>query len=245
MIGNDLGACDTIRATIEQYCHDMVFQGMAPDPAYTTSNGSQHPDMIFWDAQDSIATRHVAADTFPSETINVLLLKEPLAAHAQLARPAWSTVHACLHKPLYVPELLIALSNGRSMMELRRGFLAQQKALERIMNRQSDPGMVGIPTEEGMEFIPAQDIVRCEGLNKYTLIVTASNAQIVSSYNIGEFAKILQVYGFFAPHKSHLVNLRCIRKLTHENQIILKDGTQVPLSRRRRLDFVQRFRGGK
>jgi two-component system, LytTR family, response regulator len=93
-----------------------------------------------------------------------------------------------------------------------------------------------------MDFLPASDIVRCEGLNKYTLIVTTQKTQLLSSYNIGEFAKTLQLYGFFSPHKSHLINLRCIRRLTVENQIILYDGSQVPLSRRRRLEFIQRFR---
>lgn len=80
-------------------------------------------------------------------------------------------------------------------------------------------------------------------MNKYTMILTTDNRRIVSSYNIGEFAKLLFIYGFYAPHKSHLINLRWIKKLTIENQIILQDGSSVPLSRRRKCEFVQRFRG--
>jgi two-component system LytT family response regulator len=114
--------------------------------------------------------------------------------------------------------------------------------LHKILDRQNNPGVVGIPTDQGMEFIAAKDILRCEGLNKYTLIVCSDGLQLVSSYNIGEFAKQLQPFSFFAPHKSHLVNLAFIKRLNCENQIVLRDGTAVPLSRRRRLEFLQRFR---
>ncbi len=242
MIGSDAQACDTIRGTIQQYCSDIAFQGMATEPKAAWHGMHAAPDLIFWDHQGSLAQRHATLDTFPSSVINVLLLDEPLRGEAAINRATWSSVHTCLYKPLQVPELLISISNGRSMVELRRAFQAQQERLDKIIERQANPGIVGIPTDNGIEFLPACEIVRCEGLNKYTKIVTAHPCPLVSSYNIGEFAKLLQAYGFFAPHKSHLVNLRCIRRLTLENQIILHDGSQVPLSRRRRLDFISRFR---
>jgi two-component system, LytTR family, response regulator len=243
MIGNDAQSCDTIRGTIEEFCRDIEFHGMATDLRNAPTRGNNAPDLIFWDSQGNLAARHVAADSFPSGVINVLLLDQPLPARPTGARTIWASVHTCLYKPLQVPDLLITLSNGKSMVELRKAFQNQQDILERIMERQNNPEIVGIPTEEGMEFLPAKEIVRCEGLNKYTMILTRDNAQLVSSYNIGEFAKILHAYGFFSPHKSHLINLRCIRRLTNENQIVLHDGSQVPLSRRRKLEFVQRFRG--
>lgn len=243
LIGEDAKACDAIQGAIAQYCRDIVFQGMTPAPK--AASGQDLADLIFWDARGQAATQHAAQDSFPSTAINVLLLDEPLPAQTGTADGhAWSSVHTCLYKPIRVPELLIALSNGRSLLELRRAFQSQQRALERIIERQNNPGIVGIPTEEGLELMPASDIMRCEGLNKYTMIVTTNKERLISSYNIGEFCKILQMFGFFSAHKSHLVNLRCVRRLTNENQLVLHDGSLVPLSRRRRLDFLQRFREG-
>ena len=98
--------------------------------------------------------------------------------------------------------------------------------------------MVGIPTTDGIDFMNPEDIVRCEGLQKHTLIVTVGY-EFISSYNIGEFIKILKPHGFFATHKSHLVNLKHIRKLNTEGSICMDDGSYVPLSRRRRRTFLE------
>ncbi len=243
MIGNDTVACDTIRSAIQQFCSDVEFRCLSSEAGEALTTNTPVPDLIFWDAAGNLASRHVEADTFPSGSLNVLLIDETLPARAVGAGANWASVHNCLRKPLQVADLLITLSNGRSLVELRRALLQQQVLLHNIMARQINPGIVGIPTEDGMEFLPAQEILRCEGLNKYTKIVTNRQGSIISSYNIGEFAKMLQTFGFFACHKSHLINLRCIKRLTIENQIILHDGSCVPLSRRRRLEFVQRFRG--
>lgn len=242
LIGEDSQACDTIRTAIEQHFAEMVFQGMAPahpgaDP------GHRAPDLIIWDAQGQATQQLMATDTFPRQSVNVLLLDHPIYNELRKTKTELSSLQACLHKPLYEEELLITLLNGRHLIELRRTLEDQARMLAQVLTHQGNPGMVGIPTEAGMEFLMAEEIIRCEGLNKYTMILTTSGTKLVSSYNIGEFAKILLCHGFYSPHKSHLVNLRCIRRLTDENQIILRDGSQVPLSRRRRLDFLQRFRG--
>jgi hypothetical protein len=242
LIGNDTCTCDIIRGTIEHFCRDVSFRGMISDLSSVPDRGSSAPDLIFWDAEGSLAERHLSADAFPREAINVLLLNPLTHALAGDQRPTLASVHACLYKPLQVSDLLITLLNGRSFVELRRAFQHQQEMLSQILERQNNPGIVGIPMENGMEFLPARSIVRCEGLNKYTMIITDQKGQLVSSYNIGEFHKLLHQHGFFAPHKSHLINLRCIRRLTNENQIVLQDGSLVPLSRRRRMEFVQRFR---
>jgi two-component system, LytTR family, response regulator len=236
MVGEDIQACETIRHTMHQHCRDIAFKGMTIEPSRIWL-GDQGPDLVFWDEGSHAATRHLLEGSLPLGHMNLMLVQggsEP--------RQPWGSMHVCLRKPLLEQELLRAIAQSRIMVEMRRSLETHQRLLDKLMMRQPMGALVGIPTEDGMEFLPPNTLLRCEGVNKYTLIQTCDGSQMISSYNIGEFAKLLQHHGFFAPHRSHLINLAHIRKLTLDNLIILTDGSQVPLSRRRRQEFVDLFK---
>lgn len=99
--------------------------------------------------------------------------------------------------------------------------------------------LIGIPTMEGIEFLSVQEIIRFEGLQKCTRTISTRKKDLISSYNIGEFRKMLEEYGFYACHKSHLINLMHVRKITKEGFVFLIDNIGVPLARRKRLEFLQ------
>jgi two-component system LytT family response regulator len=100
--------------------------------------------------------------------------------------------------------------------------------------------LIGIPTMEGYEFIMTNEVIRCEGLQKCTRVITTTKTDIVSSYNIGVFIKLLEPYNFFSPHKSHLINLLFIKRYLREGTIVLKDNSCVPVSKRRKSEFIGR-----
>ncbi|MCX2743864.1 LytTR family DNA-binding domain-containing protein [Mangrovivirga sp. M17] len=99
--------------------------------------------------------------------------------------------------------------------------------------------LIGVPTIEGIEFIDTNKVVRCEGLQKCTRIITTDKTDIISSYNIGEFKKILLNLGFFCCHKSHLINLKFVKKYTKEGFLFFNANSKpVPLARRRKIEFL-------
>ena len=88
-----------------------------------------------------------------------------------------------------VQNALIRLKNKAQRAEL-------EKLIKELRYSNSNNKLVGIPTIEGFEFLKVSDIIRCEGLQKCTRIVTIDRSDIISSYNIGEFRKILENYQF-------------------------------------------------
>lgn len=123
-------------------------------------------------------------------------------------------------------------------------------SLEDVIRKSNDPTshrddillphtkLIGIPTIEGIDFLYSHEIIRCEGLQKCTRIVSTRGSAMVSAYNIGEFKKLLEAYGFFSCHKSHLINLMHVKKLTREGFVYLSDNGAVPLARRKRIEFL-------
>lgn len=138
-------------------------------------------------------------------------------------------------KPVQREELILAINNA----EQRILFKEQNKRLN-AKQPSCVKDIIGIPAIEGLEFIPISNIIRCEGLQKCTRVITTERQDIISSYNIGEFKKLLEPCGFYAPHKSHLINLRKIKKFHKDGTIKMVDLSSVPVSRRRKADFLTR-----
>ena len=100
---------------------------------------------------------------------------------------------------------------------------------------------IGIPTAKGLEFVRTQDIIRCEGIQKITKIYIHPQKSLLSSYNIGKYIQLLEPYGFFTAHKSHLINLDFILRYHKEGTITMEDLSTVPVSKRRRSSFLDQL----
>ncbi len=142
-------------------------------------------------------------------------------------------------KPIQNDDLIKAVENARQRIVQKKENERNKVLLNNILNPGKRNNKIGIPTMEGLEFVEAGNIIRCEGLQKCTRIVTRDEKDIISSYNIGEFIRLLEPYGFFATHKSHLINLTTIKKYNKEGTVVLDDGSAVPVSKRRKADFLK------
>ena len=141
-----------------------------------------------------------------------------------------------LLKPVQEKEL------NQLMEECEKAFLPFEVGEKKASKQDLQDQIICIPTIEGAEFLKPEDIIRCEGLQKCTRIVTHKRSDIISSYNIGIFRKLLGDLGFTQPHKSHLINLRYIVKYHREGNITMQDNSSVPLSRRRKRDLFKHMR---
>lgn len=144
-------------------------------------------------------------------------------------------------KPISDKDMFLAIRNAKMRINDKKGN-ENKNAVFNYFQTQIPPNhMIGIPTMEGFEFIPIHDIIRCEGLQKCTKIVTKKGINLISSYSIGEFKKILEKHYFFSPHKSHLINLFYITKYSRIGLVQLADNSQVPVSRRKRSQFLEKL----
>lgn len=144
-------------------------------------------------------------------------------------------------KPLNVNDIVASVGSAI------RKFTQRTFYRTAIASPQETPGLphtklFGVPTLEGIDFLYVHEIVRCEGLQKCTRVVSTRKVNMISSYNIGEFRKLLEPYGFFACHKSHLINLMHVKKFTREGFIYLIDNIAIPLARRKRLEFLDQIK---
>ena len=158
---------------------------------------------------------------------------------------AISAIHqdACgfILKPLNVNDIVVAVGSAIRKFS-QRTFYRTATSSPQEATTLPHTRLFGIPTLEGIDFLYVHEIVRCEGLQKCTRVVSTRKVNMISSYNIGEFRKLLEAHGFFACHKSHLINLMHVKKFTREGFIYLIDNVAIPLARRKRLEFLDQIK---
>jgi two-component system, LytTR family, response regulator len=143
-----------------------------------------------------------------------------------------------LFRPIEEETFVSTVVRAKERILVKEESKRNKQLLEKLIVEKKTEELIGIPTIEGYEFIKANEIIRCEGLQRCTRVVTVTKTDIVSSYNIGEFISLLEPYHFFSPHKSHLINLGFVRKYLREGTIVLEDKTCIPVAKRRKSEFL-------
>ncbi len=197
------------------------------------------PDLVFLNANIFLAQEIQNLYLFSEASFDIILLTDSEVVSSQTIN---YSLAGCLTKPLKHQELNQVISKAKKKIFERKENQQNEKPVQRIFPHQEQHDLIGIPTMEGYEFIAVNKIIRCEGLQKCTRIITCTRTDIVSSYNLGEFRKILEVYGFFLLHRSYLINLIHIKKYYKEGTVTMIDNTSIPVAKRRKEEFLKRIK---
>jgi two-component system LytT family response regulator len=84
--------------------------------------------------------------------------------------------------------------------------------------------------------VEIEDIIRCEADGNYTKICLINGELILTSKTLKEYDTMLMEFNFERVHNSHLVNMRHIKKYLNKESgyLQLSDGTQIPVSQRKK-----------
>jgi len=144
-----------------------------------------------------------------------------------------------LLKPVRSDDLIQAVDKAIRRKE-EREKLVRYDILKHNLNHMGDQqSKIAIPGSQAYDFVTVENIIRCEGWQKYTKIYLQDGACIVSSYNLGVYRQVLKPYEFYDCHKSHLINKNKIKRYMKEGIVVMSDDSEVPVSRRKKEDFVE------
>lgn len=134
---------------------------------------------------------------------------------------------------------------------------AVEKVAERIREKQENHRMkqlyhnlnqpgnsrIGLPAGDRIEYADVGKIVRCQGEGNYTHIWFNDGKHLLVAKTLVEFEDLLQEFGFVRTHKTHLVNLKHVMAYLKSGSLLnLRNGEQIPVSRRRKEKVMERLR---
>jgi len=141
-------------------------------------------------------------------------------------------------KPISDADILTATNNALSRIKEKNQLSRNIQLLDNLAKNNSSSQKIGVPFENEIIFLKIDDILYCKGEAGYTNIV-CKKKNYTSSYSIGTFNSLLEKFNFFSTHKSYIVNLTHISSYKKEGTVILDEVHTIPVSTRRKKQFLQ------
>lgn len=139
-----------------------------------------------------------------------------------------------LLKPIDIDELKSAVDR-HIQRRLSNHNVSQQyrNLVQNLHNKSVDNFTLTVGGSQGMKFFRVNEIVRLEGERNYTNFYLSGNRTCLSSKTLKEYEELLADKGFVRAHKSHMVNVACIKNISGDGFLIMDDDSRVEISRRR------------
>ncbi len=111
--------------------------------------------------------------------------------------------------------------------------------LSTVKERKIEKVLLG--TSEGIHVVKLSEISHIEAEGSYSNIFLINKERLIVSKNMKELESLLDPNLFFRTHQSHIVNLNFVKKILKDEGglILLQDNSKVPISRRRKEDFLK------
>lgn len=194
------------------------------------------PDLVFMDINLSNGSGFSVLENVDNLNFNVVFV----TAYNQYAIKAFNySAIGYVLKPIDLEEIRSAIDRARPKSDESQII----KTLLENYSKKEEDRKIAIPESDGITFVKVNEIVRCQSDNNYTNIYLKNGSKILSSKTLKKYQDLLPEELFFRIHQSHIVNLNEVARLLKEEggYIIMNDGTQLEIARRRKEDLLMRL----
>lgn len=238
IIDDELESRNTINNILKNFCENISVVGQAGNVAEGIKIiSNEKPDVVFLDIQMPDGTGFDLLEKIAPVEFNVIFV----TAYDQYALKAikFSALDYIL-KPVD-PQQLIDAAN--KIKEPGSDVNTITHKIQTLLRNKNGFERITLPTFEGFRFINIKDIIRCEADNNYTNFYLNSGEKILVTKTLKEYDETLSGLDFVRVHQSHLVNIKFVDRYIKGDggTLVMADGSQVDVSRRRKDDFLSRM----
>lgn len=143
-----------------------------------------------------------------------------------------------LVKPIDIQEFERALMKFKNKSQ--KGGEHFRQLIENL-SLPKEKSKIALPSFTGYTFVNIMDIIRCESDNTYTTFFLKDKRKVIVSRTLKDCEEMLEGYGFYRIHNSHLINLEFLAEYIkgEGGQVKLTDGAVLDVSRRRKDGFLR------
>ena len=226
-------ARNVLKSLLAQYCQDVMVCAEADD-VVSGKNMIEtfRPDLVFLDIEMPGGSGFKLLSSIDNIDFEVVFI----TAYEQFAIKAIR--HDALDyilKPIDPKELVAAVEKVKEAKYKKTLKKQYDSLLKNLDPEQLVVRKISLSTADKIHLIDVDDIIRCESDNYYTIIYFKDGTSLMVSKTLKEMDQKLQEYDFVRTHKSHLVNMRCIKNfIKDEMMVVMTDDTKVPVSKRKK-----------
>jgi two-component system LytT family response regulator len=239
IIDDEPNAREIISTTLLSVCKNAQVCGTADSVKSGIKAIEQfQPDIVLLDVQMPDGTGFELLSKLKEIDFKVIFI----TAHQEFAMQAikFSALDFIL-KPVDGEELLAAIKKAEETIE-QKNISVNMSALQSNMQHASKENKkLILKSSDHIHAINVKDIIRCESEGNYTRFMMGDGKKLLATKILKEFDEMLQGYGFFRVHQSHLINIDFFEtyKKADGGTIIMKDQSKIPLASRKKDAFLK------
>lgn len=146
-----------------------------------------------------------------------------------------------LLKPIDPIKLIEAIEKARQAVEHQNLGMKLNALFANLDGSNTESKKLVLKTAENIYIISTADIIRCESDCGYTQFFIMDGKKILVSRNLKDYEAMLNGFGFYRIHQSHLINLKYIDHYSKLDggAVVMKDKANIPVARRKKEDFLK------
>jgi two-component system LytT family response regulator len=239
IVEDELAAREVLKNYLSKYCPQVEVVGEAQNikEAVPLLHELQ-PQLVFLDVEMPFGNAFdvlEACKDLHFETIFVTAFSEySLKALNQSAA-------YYLLKPISIEELIVAVNKVHHQILNHEIFNRNRIIVENFKETKPEKQQVILPTLEGFEVVKMEEIVRLRGNGNFTDLYLHNGSKKMVCRFLKHFSEILPL-PFIRVHKSHIINLNCVKSYNKGGIITLNDATEIEVSPTYKEDFLRNFK---
>jgi len=240
IVDDKTASIELLRWMIKEHCPQIteVVTATSAAEAFPVLNSYQ-PDLLFLDIQMPQQTGFDLLTMVKHWTFEVIFT----TAYNEYAIQAIRlTALDFLLKPIQAADLTKAVERYLIRKQYEGDRAMQYQAFVQNISSTGQPQKLALPGIEDIQYVAVSDIIRLQADRNYTRLFFTNGKSYLASKTLLEFEKALKDCGFIRVHKSHLVQQGKIKSFDREGILLLEDGSEVEVSRRRKEMVLRLFR---
>ena len=239
IVDDEQSARENIKSIIELSCKEKIDFAEASNVADGVRKvEEEHPDIVLLDINLPDGSGFDMLQKIKYTNFKLIFI----TAYEEFALKAFDfSAIDYIMKPVNPEKLVSAVQKASEMVDTESLNL-KLKALFTNINTQSDlHKKLVLKTSDNIFIVDTKEIIRCESEESYTKFFLTDNKHIIVSKNLIEFDNLLQDFGFYRTHRSHLINLSYIDHFSKRDggYVVMKDDAEIPISRRKKEEFLK------
>lgn len=239
VIDDDLFIHDLMEDKFDRHFPEVELLSMASSGAEGLEKIKAHqPDLVFLDVEMSDMTGFEMLAQL--EAIRFQTIFITTYSHYAIEAIRFSALDY-LVKPIKLNELKQAVRRYKNNIEKFKVLDRVQQALINLKTKKVSDQTLVLQTHEKELRITLKNITYLEAARNYSYIHLSGNKKNLCTKTLSNLEGLLKDKGFFRCHKSFMVNRIHILSLEKNNMLVLSDGKEIPLARRKRDAFKEWF----
>lgn len=234
IIDDEKHCLKTLDLLLTEYCPDVQVMDKCSDAEAGLKAIKKHkPELVFLDIEMPHMNGFEMLEQFSEVSFSVIFT----TGYDQYGIKAFRfSALDYLLKPVEPKELIAAVHKVQTRKRLPETEQFQI-LLHKMENKETVFPKIPVPTIDGFELIPVEQILFCKADDNYTYFHLKNKRKIIACRQLKEVEEQLQDFNFFIRiHHSYIVNLNEVSRYVRGEggHIVLNDGTPISVSKSRK-----------